>query len=113
VAEQGLPDYEASLWNGFFAPASIPAELAARIAADINGVLKLAETREKLAGAGVALWEDSHANFRKYFLAETREKLQGAGVSLFASSHAEFKRFFPAEVEKWRGVVKKANLKLE
>jgi tripartite-type tricarboxylate transporter receptor subunit TctC len=44
---------------------------------------------------------------------ETREKLQGAGVSLFEASHAEFKRYFPAEVEKWRGVVRKANLKLE
>ena len=86
VAEQGLPDYEATLWQGFFAPASIAPELGARIAADIQKVLALPETREKL---------------------------QGAGVSLFEASHAEFKRFFPAEVEKWRGVVKKANLKLE
>ena len=86
VAEQGLPDYEATLWQGFFAPASIAPELAARIAADVEKVLALPETREKL---------------------------QGAGVSLFTSSHADFKRFFPAEIEKWRGVVKKANLKLE
>ena len=86
VAEQGLPDYEATLWQGFFAPASIAPELGARIAADIQKVLALPETRDKL---------------------------QGAGVSLFEASHAEFKRFFPAEVEKWRGVVKKANLKLE
>jgi tripartite-type tricarboxylate transporter receptor subunit TctC len=86
VAEQGLPDYEATLWQGFFAPASTPAELGARIAADIQATLALPETREKL---------------------------QGAGVSLFESSQAEFKRFFPAEIEKWRGVVKKANLRLE
>ena len=86
VAEQGLPDYEATLWQGFFAPASMPADLAARIASDIQKVLALPETREKL---------------------------QGAGVSLFTSGHDEFKRFFPAEIEKWRGVVKKANLKLE
>ncbi|HEY3077816.1 MAG TPA: tripartite tricarboxylate transporter substrate binding protein [Burkholderiales bacterium] len=86
VAEQGLPDYEATLWQGFFAPASISAELGARIAADIQATLALPDTRGKL---------------------------QGAGVSLFESSQAEFKRFFPAEVEKWRGVVKKANLRLE
>ena len=86
VAEQGLPEYEATLWQGFFAPASMPADLAARIAADIQKVVALPETKEKLQGAGVSLFEDSHANFRK---------------------------FFPAEVEKWRGVVKKANLKLE
>ena len=46
-------------------------------------------------------------------LPATREKLQGAGVSLFESNQAEFRRFFPAEVDKWRGVVKKANLRLE
>src|SRR5438128_8061843 len=86
VAEQGLPDYEATLWQGFFAPASTPAELGAKIAADIQATLALAETRDKL---------------------------QGAGVSLFESSPAEFKRFFPAEVEKWRGVVRKANLKFD
>jgi tripartite-type tricarboxylate transporter receptor subunit TctC len=86
VAEQGLPDYEATLWQGFFAPASVPADVAARIAADIQKVVALPETKEKLQGAGVSLFEDSHANFKK---------------------------FFPAEIEKWRGVVKKANLKLE
>lgn len=86
VAEQGLPEYEATLWQGFFAPASLPADLAARIAADIQNVVALPETKEKLQGAGVSLFQDSHANFKK---------------------------FFPAEVEKWRGVVRKANLKLE
>ncbi len=86
VAEQGLPEYEATLWQGFFAPASMPAELAARIAADVQKVVSLPETKEKLQGAGVSLFEDSHANFKKYF---------------------------PAEVAKWRGVVRKANLKLQ
>src|SRR5882762_10855033 len=86
IAEQGLPDYEATLWQGFFAPAAIPAELGAKISADIQATLV------------------AH---------ETREKLQGAGVSLFESNQAEFKRFFAAEIEKWRDVVKKANLKLE
>ena len=57
VAEQGLPDYEATLWQGFFAPASVPAELAARIAGDIQKVLALPDTQEKLQGAGVALFD--------------------------------------------------------
>jgi tripartite-type tricarboxylate transporter receptor subunit TctC len=86
VAEQGLPEYEATLWQGFFAPSSIPADLAARIANDVRKVLALPDTKEKLQGAGVSLFEDSHENFKK---------------------------FFPAEVAKWRDVVKKANLKLE
>jgi tripartite-type tricarboxylate transporter receptor subunit TctC len=86
VAEQGLPEYEHTLWQGFFAPGSTPAELASRIAADIQAVLAQPDTRGKLEGAGVALFE---------------------------ASHTEFKRYFPAEIEKWRGVVRKANLKLE
>lgn len=86
VAEQGLPDYEATLWQGFFAPASMPADLAQRIAADIQAVVALPETRDKLQGASVTLFQDNQANFRRYFL---------------------------AEIEKWRGVVKKANLKFD
>jgi len=86
VAEQGLPDYEATLWQGFFAPSGINAELAARIAADIATVRARPDTREKFQGAGVALWEETHPGFKKYFL---------------------------GEVDKWRGVVRRTNLKLE
>ena len=86
IAEQGLPQYEATLWQGFFAPAGIEPQLAAKIAADIQATLKQPETQEKLAGASVALW---------------------------TVDQAQFKRFFPAEIAKWREVVKKANLKLD
>jgi tripartite-type tricarboxylate transporter receptor subunit TctC len=85
LAEQGLPEYEATLWQGFFAPSSIPPELAARIAGDIETVLRMPETRDKM---------------------------RGAGVSLFEADHATFKRYFLSEIEKWRGVVRKAHLKL-
>jgi len=86
VAEQGLPEYEATLWQGFFAPAAMPADLADKISRDVQTVLAQPETRAKLAAAGVALFEDSRANFQ---------------------------RFFVAEIDKWRNVVKKTNLKLE
>src|SRR6195256_733025 len=55
IAEQGLPDYEATLWQGFFAPAALPAELGAKISADIQATLAASETREKLQGAGISL----------------------------------------------------------
>jgi tripartite-type tricarboxylate transporter receptor subunit TctC len=86
VAEQGLPDYEATLWQGFFAPASVAPELAAKIAADIQAVVAQPETHERLAGASVAVWQDGQAGFRRAFL---------------------------ADIEKWRRVVKQSNLKLE
>ena len=86
IAEQGLPGYSATLWQGFFAPSSVPAELASRIAADIEKVMSLRETHEKLAGASVTVW---------------------------AGNQADFKRAFSADIAKWRDVVKKANLKLD
>src|SRR5262245_60867125 len=86
IAEQGLPDYEARLWQGFFAPAAVPAELAERIARDVQTVLAQPETRERLQATGAELFEDDQAGFRRFFL---------------------------ADIEKLRGVVKAANLKLE
>jgi len=86
IAEQGLPDYEATLWQGFFAPAGLAPDLAARIAADIRSTLAQPETAEKLAGASITLWQ---------------------------SDQPAFKRFFATEIQKWRDVVKKANLRLE
>jgi tripartite-type tricarboxylate transporter receptor subunit TctC len=86
IAEQGLPRYEATLWQGFFAPASLPQGLGARIARDVETVLKQPDTRERLAKVGVALFEDNQANFQK---------------------------FFRADIEKWKNLVKNTNLKLE
>src|SRR5258705_6335717 len=86
IAEQGLPQYEATLWQGFFAPSSIDPALASRIAGDVEAVLKQPETRANLGKAGVALFEDNQANF---------------------------KRFFHADIEKWKNLVKSTHLKLE
>jgi len=81
-----LPGFEHTLWQGLFAPASLPADLGARISADIQAVLKLPETREKLKGASVVLWEDNQENFRRAFL---------------------------ADIQKWRDLSKKTGLKLD
>ena len=86
IAEQGLPQYEATLWQGFFAPASISPELGVRIARDVEAVLKQPETRERLQRAGASLFEDSQENFKK---------------------------FFHADIEKWKNLVKSTHLKLE
>jgi tripartite-type tricarboxylate transporter receptor subunit TctC len=86
IAEQGLAEYEATLWQGFFAPSSLPADLSAKIGKDIQAVMALPETKEKLAGASVAVWEGSQADFRRAFL---------------------------ADIQKWRDVVRRTGLKLE
>jgi tripartite-type tricarboxylate transporter receptor subunit TctC len=86
IAEQGLPGYEATLWQGFFAPASIDSSLGGKIARDVEDVLKQPETRANLGKVGVALFEDNQANFTK---------------------------FFHADIEKWKNLVKSTHLKLE
>jgi len=86
IAEQGLPDYEATLWQGFFAPAAVDGRLAARIAKEIESVVAQPETQEKLQKAGVSVFQDNQANFDRYF---------------------------HSEIAKWRGVVAKTHLKLD
>jgi tripartite-type tricarboxylate transporter receptor subunit TctC len=86
IAEQGLPDYEATLWQGFFAPSSIDKALASRIAKDIEAVVAQPDTRAKLQSAGVSLFQDNQANFDRYF---------------------------HGEIAKWRDVVKKTHVKLD
>src|SRR5437868_11013430 len=66
IAEQGLPDYEATLWQGFFAPAGLAPELAAKIARDIEATLREPQTKEKLAGASVTLWATDQAQFKRF-----------------------------------------------
>jgi tripartite-type tricarboxylate transporter receptor subunit TctC len=86
IAEQGLPDYEATLWQGFFAPSGVDKALVSRIAKDIEAVVAQPDTKAKL---------------------------QSAGVSLFQDSQAGFERYYHSEIAKWRDVVQKTHLKLE
>jgi tripartite-type tricarboxylate transporter receptor subunit TctC len=86
IAEQGLPQYEATLWQGFFAPSGLDPALAARISRDIGTVLAQPETRAALDKAGATLFTDSQENFKK---------------------------FFHADIEKWRNLVASTHLKLE
>ncbi|HEY6865474.1 MAG TPA: tripartite tricarboxylate transporter substrate binding protein [Burkholderiales bacterium] len=86
IAEQGLPDYEATLWQGFFAPAAIDRGLAARIAKEIESVVAQPDTQEKLHKAGVSVFQDNQANFDRYF---------------------------HGEIAKWRDVVARTHLKLD
>lgn len=86
IAEQGLPQYEATLWQGFFAPSTISPDLAARIARDVETVLRQPDTHDRLAKVGVSLFEDNQENFKK---------------------------FFRADIDKWKDLVKRTGLKLE
>ena len=56
VAESGLPGFVSTTWFGIYGPRGLPADIAARLNAEINKAMQSAELRERLArlGADVA-----------------------------------------------------------
>ena len=86
IAESGLPGYEAVLWQGYFAPAGTPRDIVNKLSADINRVLVMPDTVERLAAAG---------------------------TDPFPGSPDQFAAFLKSEIEKWGKVVKSIGLKLD
>jgi tripartite-type tricarboxylate transporter receptor subunit TctC len=53
IAESGVPGYEFILWYGLVAPAGVPADIIARLNAEIGKVLRDQEISSRLAAQGV------------------------------------------------------------
>jgi tripartite-type tricarboxylate transporter receptor subunit TctC len=81
-----LPGYEASAWTGIGAPARTPADVVATLNREINA--GLADPKMKM-------------------------QLVELGATILAGSPTEFGAFIAAEAEKWRKVVRAADLKPE
>jgi tripartite-type tricarboxylate transporter receptor subunit TctC len=81
-----VPGYEASAWNGLFAPKNTPAEIIVKLNREIN--------------AGLA---DP----------TLRGKLTGLGGMVLAGSPADFGKLLADETEKWGRVIRAANIKPE
>lgn len=52
VAEQGLPGYELTAWNAFFAPKGTPAGIVTLLNAELRKILLQPETRQRLGTLG-------------------------------------------------------------
>jgi len=86
VAELGYPGFETNVWFALFAPQNTPAEIVQKIA------------------------EDS----RKVMTEPARRRIfNESGFQIIASDPATFAERVRLENEKWRQVVRKANIKLE
>jgi tripartite-type tricarboxylate transporter receptor subunit TctC len=80
-----VPGFEASALYGIAAPKRTPAEIVDKLSREINTILADPRTKARIAEVG--------------------------GEAL-AGSSAEFGKLFEADAEKWRGVIRAANIKL-
>ena len=53
MSESGLPGFEATSWFAVYAPAGTPADVVAKLNAEFNRIMTLADVREKLGGIGL------------------------------------------------------------
>jgi tripartite-type tricarboxylate transporter receptor subunit TctC len=86
VAEAGVPGYEVVLWHGLVAPKGVPRPIVDRLSREANEVLKAKDMGDLLATDGVA----------------------PAG-----GTPEQFRAVIKADIERWRGVVKQANIKVD
>jgi tripartite-type tricarboxylate transporter receptor subunit TctC len=84
MQEAGIPGYEASIWNGFLAPARTPPTIISKLNETLVQILQTPEVKERFAAVG---------------------------ADTLTSSSAAFSRFFADEIAKWKKVVKEAGLR--
>ena len=53
LAEQGLQDYEVTLWFGMWAPAGTPAAVVQKLNAAVNAIVQEPQVREQFARLGM------------------------------------------------------------
>ena len=85
IAEM-LPGYEAMAWVGIFAPAKTPADIVDKIQAEVK---------------------------RAVHAPDIAQRLQSLGATPVASAPDEFTAFVKRDTEKWRTLVRAANIKVE
>jgi tripartite-type tricarboxylate transporter receptor subunit TctC len=83
LAEQGLKDYDMTLWFGLWAPAGTPAAVVHKLNAEVNSIVQQPEVREQFA------------------------KL---GIQPTPMRPEEFAKFVRSEIEVYRRIVKQANI---
>jgi tripartite-type tricarboxylate transporter receptor subunit TctC len=86
IAESALPGYESSAWFALFAPAGTPDPVINGLNSEVVRALQTGDARERLASQG---------------------------FEIQASTPAELQLRVVAEIEKWRKVIKAANVKAE
>ena len=84
LAEQGFPSMTSGSWQGVLVPAGTPRPIVDRLFRDVNAVMALADTREKLDRGGVSV--------------------------VTSKSPEDFGAFLKRESSRWGAVVKEQNI---
>ena len=87
IAESGLPGFEVVTWYAVFATAGTPAEIVARLNAELQKIARSRELKEQLANLGID--------------------------AMASASPAEARAYRDAEVEKWGKLVRALGVKAE
>ena len=85
AGEGGLPGFEYSSWLGLLAPGQTPAPIRNKIAAELNKIVTSPDIVKRI----------------------------GTELQLIGSTPAEFERYYLQEYERWKKLVKEANIKFE
>ena len=83
VAEQGVAGFDYTLWVGLWGQAAMPAELVARINADVNKALASPDLADRLTKLGTAPMKMSPAEFTQFVRREvedTAKVMKAAGI---------------------------------
>ncbi len=86
LTEAGYPDFSVNGWYALYAPAKTPKPIVDKLSTELQAVLKQPEVIEKLRGVGVT---------------------PGSGQA------DELAKYAPAELEKYRKLIKDANIKAD
>jgi tripartite-type tricarboxylate transporter receptor subunit TctC len=86
IAEQGLPGFESTNWNGILAPAGTPREIIMKLHDEI---------------------------LRRALAPEEREKLMRDGYAISGLGPEQYAAFLREETAKWAKVIKAGNVKAE
>ena len=86
IAEQGLPQFDATAWQGLLSPAGIPPDAFTRIATETQRAMRLPDVRQIL---------------------------ESQGFEVVGSTPQEFAAFLKAETAKWTKIVQATGAKAE
>ena len=73
VAEQGVPDFEVSVWYGFVAPRGTPDAVAQRLNAEVARALASPAVRQRYATLGAEPWSLSVEEFERLWVSEEKK----------------------------------------